>query len=752
MYSVPGRDAAGGAGFGDVYVVETDRDPELDAIVSVLRDVLETPTCLVALSQRAAASSKAARAAPQHANLGLAFRHFLNLVDEVEVVEDLRRDARFAQHPFVAGDPHVRFLLGASLSIGAGAPAGALLALGFEPRKVTPSQRRTAAHLARAAAGVLRWRGAAQDAQKLVREFETERRSLAVREQRLLQTERIAKVGSWEFDLASGAVEWSDEAYRIYEAPVGAPVNFDTAIEACATYERERLKALLDELVQTGASYDSEFDLVTAAGVYKRVRTQGAREEHGGVARRIFGTFQDVTDEHLTKRQLWRAANYDSLTGLANRNRFDELLVSSDAAAALLVVDADYLKDINDTLGHAAGDELLRLVARSLIESAGPKSTVARVGGDEFAIIVPPPVDAEALQSLANQITGNMQRPICFHGNNLRATVSIGGAVRGPGQDSESLRQAADLALYHAKANRRGDYVLYREEMKADIAARAFAVKTVDEALLDGRVHAYYQPVVELATGNISAFEALARVHYGDGECSIGQFSEALHDSRTATRITARILECIERDTLAWRQAGVEPPRIAVNLGPRDFQEGAIESMLRATCERAGIEPSMLAIEVTESVFISRNANIVSDTAARLRARGHIVALDDFGTGHASLAHLATFPVDVIKMDRTFIMEMKDGGSGVAIAESLIELAHKLGVQVIAEGVESESQLDQLIELNCDKVQGYLFCRPLSPKDITHLLSPKKTGALARSTIYSGSKAFETFKSTESAA
>ena len=418
----------------------------------------------------------------------------------------------------------------------------------------------------------------------------------------------------------------------------------------------------------------------------------------------------------------------------------------------MLVVDADYLKDINDTLGHAAGDELLRLVSRSLIESAGPKSTVARVGGDEFAIIVPAPVDAEALQSLANQITRNMQRPICFQGNNLRATVSIGGAIRSVGQDSNSLRQAADLALYHAKANRRGDYVLYREEMKADIAARAFAVKTVDEALLDGRVHAYYQPVVELGTGNITAFEALARVNCNDVDCSIGQFFEALHDSRTATRITARILECIARDILAWRKAGVEAPRIAVNLGPHDFQEGAIETMLRATCERAGVDPSMLAIEVTESVFISRNANIVSDTAARLRARGHVVALDDFGTGHASLAHLATFPVDVIKMDRTFIMEMKDGGSGMAIAESLIDLAHKLGIQVIAEGVESESQLEQLIELNCDKVQGYLFCRPLSPNDITHLLSPRQTGPLARSTIYSGSKAFETFKSTESAA
>ena len=747
FYSVPGRDAAAGAGLGDAYVVNTDRDPELEAIVAVLRDVLDTPTCLVALSKRYAPAAKAAEA-PQNANLGLAFGPLLSFANEIEVVDDMRRDPRFAQHKFVAGEPYVRFLLAAPLPLG----AGALLALGFAPRKVTPAERRMAAQLARTAAALLRWRGAAREAQTLVRGFETERRDLEIREQRLLQTERIAKVGSWELDLASGAIDWSDETYRIYELPIASPVDFDMAVAPFASYDRERLKALIDSLVQTGAVYDSEFDFVTAAGVYKRVRAQGAREAQGGAPRRIFGTIQDITDEHLTKRQLWRAANYDSLTGLSNRNRFDELLMSNDATGALLVVDADYLKDINDTLGHAAGDELLRFVARGLIESAGPKSTVARIGGDEFAIVVPAAVDAEALQLLADRIIASMQRPICFHGNNLRATVSIGGAIRGVGEDPEALRQAADLALYHAKANRRGDYVFYREEMKADVVARAFAVKTVDEALRDGRVQAYYQPVVEIATGNISAFEALARVHTSDGECSIGQFSEALHDSRTATRITARILECIVRDVEAWRRAGVAPPRIAVNLGPRDFQEGAIEQMLRTTCDNAQIEPRMLAIEVTESVFISRNANIVSETSARLRAQGHIVALDDFGTGHASLAHLATFPVDVIKMDRTFIMQMEDGGGGVAIAGSLIELAHKLGIQVIAEGVERESQLDRLIELNCDKVQGYLFCRPLAPKDITYLLSPRPTGSIARTTIYSGAKAFETFRSAETAA
>ena len=182
------------------------------------------------------------------------------------------------------------------------------------------------------------------------------------------------------------------------------------------------------------------------------------------------------------------------------------------------------------------------------------------------------------------------------------------------------------------------------------------------------------------------------------------------------------MLDQIEADVLRWRTAGIEVPRIAFNVGALDFQEGSIDAKILSMCERADIEPSQFAMEVTESVFLSRGANVVSETAARLRAQGIVVALDDFGTGHASLAHLGTFPVDVIKMDRSFVKRMNDSGPGSIIAAALIDLAHKLGIQVIAEGVEHEMQLDQLIALGCEKAQGYLFSRALPSADIMSLV------------------------------
>ena len=394
----------------------------------------------------------------------------------------------------------------------------------------------------------------------------------------------------------------------------------------------------------------------------------------------------------------------------------------ADAIAGILMVDADHLKDINDTLGHAAGDELIRTVAHRLRRAVGEAGTVARVGGDEFAVLIPAPVSAERLDALAKDILTAMQPWVIFKGNTLKPVVSIGGAIRGVDHDPEELRQFADLALYHAKSNSRGGYVGYHDEMKSAITARTVAVNIIDEALIAGEVVAWYQPVVELATGRISGLEALARVRRGDVMHSIGEFAEALQDRRTATRLTACMLDHIETDMIRWQAAGVDVPRVAFNVGALDTQEGLIEAKILSMCERASIEPSRFAMEVTESVFLSRDANVVSETAARLRARGIIVALDDFGTGHASLAHLGTFPVDVIKMDRSFVKRMNDSGPGAVIAAALIDLAHKLGIQVIAEGVEHEMQLDQLIALGCEKAQGYFFSCALPSADIMPLV------------------------------
>ena len=738
MYPLPELEAERILALSSAHILDSGPAPEFDAVVAHVRDLLNVPICLVSLLDANRQWFKAKCGIEvEGTDRDVAFCSYALLSDEVFVVEDACSDARFKDNPLVTGDPHIRFYAGAPLLVSPGVALGTLCVIGTEPRRMTPSEVLILQRLAQVVSGLIRGHGLAHDAARLAQEakaqsrlVEGQARDLKLRERRFLQTERIARVGGWELDLATNAVSWSDETYRIYGMPIGTTVDLNMALSAYPSSERERLKGLIERTLSDGAGFDEEFEFTTASGSSKWVRAVGEVECYGGKPTRVFGTFQDVTERHRTERRLWKAANHDSLTGLANRNRFDEMLMlnsADDAVGGMLMVDADNLKDVNDTLGHDAGDELIRTVATRLRNAVGQAAFVARVGGDEFAVLVPAPVSTERLDALAEDILAAMQPWILFKGNTLKPTVSIGGAVRGFEQDPEQLRQSADLALYQAKAVFRGGYLLYRNAMKTAITTRTAAVNTVDEALIAGDVFAWYQPVVELSTGRVSALEALARVRRGDAVHSIGEFADALQDRRTATRLTACMLERIEADIVGWRKAGIEVPRIGFNVGALDFQEGAIEPMILSLCERAGIEPWQFAMEVTESVFLSRGANIVSETAARLRARGIIVALDDFGTGHASLAHLGTFPVDVIKMDRTFVMRMDDGGPGAVIAAALIDLAHKLDIQVIAEGVEHKEQLDRLMALGCDKAQGYLFSRALPPGDIGRLVSSFQT-------------------------
>lgn len=743
MYSLSEREDERISALQAAHILDSDPSPEFDAAVAVVRDLLRVPICLVSLVDTNRQWFKARCGLDvNETGRDVAFCTYAILSDDVLVVENATLDPRFRDNPLVTGDPHIRFYAGAPLLMSPGVALGTLCAIDTEPRTMGRSEMLMLQRLAKIVTGLIRGHALAHDAARLALaadaqnfKIEEQARDLRLRERRFLQTERIARVGGWELDLATDSISWSDETYRIYDIPTGTPVNRELALSAYPSHERDRLKTLIERASRECSAFDVELEFTTLSGVEKWVRMVGEVELHDGAPRRVFGTFQDVTDRRRTEERLWKAANRDSLTGLANRNRFDAMLAAGStegSVAGMLMVDADHLKDINDTLGHDAGDEMIRAIAQRLRNAVGENGTVARVGGDEFAILVPAPVNAEMLESLARGIVTAMEPWLIFKGNTLKPIVSIGGAISVGRDNGERLRQAADLALYQAKANYRGGYVPYDDCMKSAITARTAAVNIVDEALVARDVLAWYQPVIELATGRISGLEALARVRTGGVLHSIRDFAEALQDRRTATRLTACMLKRVEADVIGWRKAGIEVPRIGFNVGAFDFQNEPLETMLLSTCERAGIKPSQFALEVTESVFLSRGANVVSETAARLRACGMIVALDDFGTGHASLAHLGTFPVDVIKMDRSFVMRMNDGGSGAVIAAALIDLAHKLDIQVIAEGVEQEAQVDQLIALGCEKVQGFFFSRPMPPSDIVQFIRsfrpPRRSG------------------------
>ena len=735
MHPIPSFEGERIAALKATHILDSGPAPDFEAVIALVRDLFKVPICLVSLMDTDRQWFKAkCGLAIDGTDRNVAFCNYTLLSEEVFFVEDASRDPRFEANPLVTGEPHIRFYAAAPLLIGPGLALGSLCVIGTEPRKMSASEALILQRLATVVTSLVRGHGMAQDAVRFARDteiqsliIEDQARDLRIRERRFQQTEQIAKLGGWELDVATGIVSWSDEIYRIYDMPLGTPINLALALSAYPEAERARLETMLQRTMVDGAGFDAEFEFKTHAGSKKWVRVTADVEMRDETPQRMFGMFQDVSERHHIETRLWRAANRDALTGLANRNRFDELLGEAMAVPSLcpglLLIDADHLKEVNDTLGHEAGDALICAISSRLRTTIGLTGTVARVGGDEFAVLVSARVSLQELDAIARAILDAMRPSFVFKGSTLKPSVSIGGSIGCATMDAEVLRQSADLALYHAKVHLRGGFVLFHDGLKTAITTRIAAINTIDDALTSGDVIAWYQPVVELATGRVSGVEALARVRCGEAMVSIGEFADALHDRRTATRLTARILERIEADAVEWRNAGIVVPRIAFNVGPLDFQEGTIETMLVSLCERTGFRPSQFAMEVTESVFLSRDAGLVAETAGRLRSRGVIVALDDFGTGHASLAHLGTFPVDVIKMDRSFVMRMTDEGPGSVVAGALIDLAHKLGIQVVAEGVEHEAQRDHLAALGCENAQGYLFSRPLPPATVASFIA-----------------------------
>ena len=363
---------------------------------------------------------------------------------------------------------------------------------------------------------------------------------------------------------------------------------------------------------------------------------------------------------------------------------------------------------------------------------------MARIGGDEFAVLFPK-ADEALLTRSATTILEAMSAAITSFDRIIKPQISIGGAIGSVKDGAEALRQDADLALYRAKQTHRGDYVTFKPEMRRTAQARACAIGTVDAALSEERVIPWYQPIVRIADGCVTGLEALARVRDTDGQIlSIGNFPEALEDHRTATRLTERMLNRIASEVTVWRGKGLVVPRLAVNVGTADFRRLDIRRLLAEFGEKTGLDPSYMSIEVTESVFLGRNTEDITRTLRRLREDGVAIVLDDFGTGFAALSHLASFPVDVIKIDRSFTMRMTQAGAEAAITSTLVELAQKLGIEVVAEGVETEEQLELLRQWGCHKVQGYLFSRPLPALDVAHLM--RSVGLDARLSDADGSR------------
>jgi len=413
-----------------------------------------------------------------------------------------------------------------------------------------------------------------------------------------------------------------------------------------------------------------------------------------------------------------RLAYFDTLTSLPNRARFNEAIAQAtrrpSSRFGLMLIDIDHLKAVNDTMGHPVGDRLIEAVGARLAGVA-PEGTAFRIGGDEFAVLVPGCDKAGQLRGIASAILAAMQIPIDCEGTTIVPSVTIGGAIAGAdGADSVTLRQNADFALYHAKETRRGGYVRFKGGLRTSMTRRIQTIRSVGDALSAGHLVPYYQPIVRLESGEIRGMEALARLRLDDGRVvAAGEFQDALLDPKLAYRISNQMLAAIAADMAQWRREGLAIPFVGLNVTSADFQKGDLVQRIVRAFERAQVPLEHLVVEITEQVIMGGRRDGVARTMAGLRERGILVALDDFGTGFASLTHLLDFPVDTIKIDRSFVAGIEGGTRNGAIIEALISIASRLGMRIVAEGIETEGQARRLSAMGCRLGQGYHYSRPM---------------------------------------
>jgi diguanylate cyclase (GGDEF)-like protein/PAS domain S-box-containing protein len=444
---------------------------------------------------------------------------------------------------------------------------------------------------------------------------------------------------------------------------------------------------------------------------------------------------RDVTERVRLEEELTRQAFHDGLTGLANRalfrDRLDHALAQGKRtreSLAVLLVDLDGFKQVNDSLGHDAGDQLLEQVAKRFPGVIRPGDTLARLGGDEFAVLLE---GANELTStgVARRLLAALSEPIEIAGRTLRLGASIGVVTHvGNGADSEALIRDADLAMYAAKEAGRGRYEVFRPEMARELGELLGLEHELRQGFERGEFELHYQPLVRLDSKAIVGVEALLRWRSPTrGLVPAERFISVAETTGLIMQLGEFVVREACEQTSAWEQQGLLPERFVtwVNVSGRQVSAGGLQTLVEAELARAGLAPGRLGIEVTETaVVLEGPAGVRARTeVANLHEVGVQVAIDDFGTGFSSLGHLRRFPVDVIKVDRSFVQGAEIDARDAAITANLASLAHALGVIAIAEGIESESQLAAVQELGCDHAQGFLFAFPMPAGDLGRLLT-----------------------------
>lgn len=715
-YPIPDNEEVRLKALGEYHLLDTPAEEDFDRLARLAARLFDVPIVLVSLLERDRQFFKA------HVGLDVcetsrevSFCAHAIMQDDILVILDSTKDRRFATNPLVLGPPFIRFYAGKPLATPTGEKIGTVCLIDTKPRKsFTAEDRRNLTDVA-----------------ALVMDRMEARRLDYIRTVSQARFENIAATSPDAIICSNSEGEvtfWNRSAERLFGYTADEIINHPGEIIVpdswMSIYEAEldRLRhgekmelsdrtMELSGLRKDGSEFPAEFSLST----WKEGNTTSV----GAIVR-------DITERRQNEERLFRLASLDPLTDLPNRGVWRQCLgdaLAAGKASTVLLLDLDGFKEVNDTLGHAAGDAVLKEVAARLKATCRQASMVARLGGDEFVALLPGNDEHEA-RGIATELVSAISQPYEFAGKRIEVCVSIGIALAPQhSQRPEELLGAADLALYRAKAAGRGRYELFAPALREYAVARRTFEQELKQAFEKGEFELFYQPQVSTVDGSLTGAEALIRWNHPErGLLTPVSFIDVLAHKASAPEIGEWILRTACMQAARWRSLAPSF-RIGVNLFEAQFRYGRLLEAVREILAEAALPAAALELEIVENIFL-RNEPGTEKLLHDLRDLGVGLAFDDYGTGFASLSLLKRYPVSRLKIDRGFMRNVHTDPEDAAVVNAILYLGKSFGMDVIAEGVETQAQLDFLKENNCPQAQGYLFGKPVTAREFEEKFLP----------------------------